>query len=298
MGLQCRVLNIQPRAPSSSSYIKIAGGFDLVKQLTRHALDDWTLSVHTNGHNPTSWSIALLCGMAAQSGSGGTLTLHSGMSPEYLRGANAWRRTAARLACLMYDRVICVNEEIADTLAWLGIPRRQLEIKPAFLPVPRVESAVPERLDHWIKRHPLFLSVTLSFRPEYGFELLMDAMTRLNKTYPGIGCLVMGTGEDHAAAEESIMKRRLSDNVYLAGDLDHQLCLTAISCSAAFVRPTLRDGDSISVREAMSLGVPVVASNVGKRPGGTLLFAAGDLEGLVSQIERALSIRGEGQQYA
>src|SRR5262249_44065532 len=113
-----------------------------------------------------------------------------------------------------------------------------------------------------------------------------------------LGCFVMGSGEDRAAAEELVRNRRLDENVFLAGDLDHQLCLTAISYSTAFVRPTLRDGDSISVREAMSLGVPVVASNVGTRPDGTLLFPAGNLDGLIDQVERALSIRGEGQHYA
>lgn len=142
----------------------------------------------------------------------------------------------------------------------------------------------------------MFLSVTLSFRPEYGFDLLMDAVSRLNRKYPELGCLVIGSGEDRSAAEELIRKCRLGGSVFLAGDLDHQLCLTAISRSTAFVRPTFRDGDSISVREAMSLGVPVVASNVGTRPEGTLLFEVGDLEALISQIERALSTRGKGQE--
>jgi glycosyltransferase involved in cell wall biosynthesis len=58
--------------------------------------------------------------------------------------------------------------------------------------------------------------------------------------------------------------------------------------SSVFVRPTLRDGDSISVREAKALGLPVVASNVGTRPEGTLLFEAGDVDGLVQRIENAV----------
>ncbi len=299
MGLQCSVLNIQPRAPSSDSYIKVSGAFDLVRQLARHVLDDWTLSVHTNGHNRNSWFIALLCGAAGQFGSGGSLTLHSGMAPEYVRGANAWTRTTVRLTCLMYDRVVCVNEEIAAALMSLGISRRRLEIKPAFLPVPRVECMVPEQLEGWMRRHPMFLAVTLSFRPEYGFELLMDAMSRLNRKYPELGCVVIGTGEDRSEAEELVRQRRLDEQIFLAGDLHHQLCLTAISRSTVFVRPTFRDGDSISVREAMSLGVPVVASNVGTRPEGTLLFEAGNLQGLIDQIERVLSVRGKRQeQYA
>jgi glycosyltransferase involved in cell wall biosynthesis len=54
------------------------------------------------------------------------------------------------------------------------------------------------------------------------------------------------------------------------------------------VRPTFCDGDSISVREAISLGVPVVGSNVGTRPADTLLFEVGDIDGLVRQVENVL----------
>src|SRR4051812_11096481 len=59
-GLQSNVLNIDPRCPASAAYIRISGGADLVRHLLRHVWDDWTLSVHTNGHNPKSWLIALV----------------------------------------------------------------------------------------------------------------------------------------------------------------------------------------------------------------------------------------------
>ena len=54
--------------------------------------------------------------------------------------------------------------------------------------------------------------------------------------------------------------------------------------SDVFVRPTFMDGDAISVREAGTLGVPVVASNVGTRPEGTVLFEVGNKSQLVKQI--------------
>jgi glycosyltransferase involved in cell wall biosynthesis len=73
--------------------------------------------------------------------------------------------------------------------------------------------------------------------------------------------------------------------MYLAGDLDHQMCLALMGRSNVFVRPTFRDGDSISVREAVALGVPVVASNVGTRPDGVCVFEAGDVNGLVRAVE-------------
>src|SRR3954466_5257711 len=91
-GLQSNVLNIDPRAPSSSAYIKISGGVDLTRELFRHVYNEWSLSVHTNGHNPKSWLIALICGIAAQFGPPATLTLHSGGVPSYLSTGPEWRR--------------------------------------------------------------------------------------------------------------------------------------------------------------------------------------------------------------
>jgi glycosyltransferase involved in cell wall biosynthesis len=275
--------------------VKISGARDLAWQLFRHVSDEWSLNVHTNGHNPKSWLVALVCGMAAQIGAEATLTLHSGGVPEYLRTRRELGRLITRMACLMYTRVICVNPEIADVLMSLGIPSDRLQVEPAFLPVHVPEVVVPGKIHNWVGSHAPFLSSAIFFRPEYGFELLVQAMQRLRKSYPNIGCLVMGAGEDHAQAMALVERSGLNDTIYLAGDVEHDLCLALMSRSAAFIRPTYIDGDSISVREAISLGVPVVASDVGQRPEGVVLFKAGDVDGLVEQLTTVLQPRSGGR---
>jgi len=282
------VLNVNPRAPASNHYISISGGVDLLKELFRHAYGDWTLSVHTNGRNRKSWMIALLGGIAAQFGPGATLTLHSGDVPKYLRDGTAFSRAIARMSCLLYNQVVCVNQEIADTLASLGIPKHQLDITPAFLPIEPPRVTVPAELDGWMKAHSPLISSTMFFRPEYGFDLLVHAVSALRGRYPNLGCLVMGNKDGCRDAEAFVEQKGLRGSVLLAGDLDHELCLAVMSRCSVFVRPTLLDGDSISVREAVALGVPVVASNVGTRPDGVVLFEAGTLGGLITQLETTL----------
>jgi glycogen synthase len=289
-GRQCSVLNVNPRAPQSNRYISISGAAGLVKQLVRHAYDDWLFNVHTNGQNPKSWFIALVCGLVAQVGPGATLTLHSGGVPAYLRQGSDFTRAVARLTCLLYSRVICVNEDIAETLVWLGIPQQQLEITPAFFPVERSTVALPADLETWMATHAPLICSTMFFRPEYGFEVLLDAVETLRRSHPQMGCIVMGN-RDSAEAEALIRQRGLQQTIFLAGDLDHDMCLAVMSGCSIFVRPTFMDGDSISVREAMSLGVPVVASNVGTRPSGVWLFEAGDVNGLINQVEQVLDQR-------
>jgi len=55
-----------------------------------------------------------------------------------------------------------------------------------------------------------------------------------------------------------------------------------------FVRPTLADGDSVSVREALALGRAVVATSVGHRPEGVLLVPPGDAAALSAAMIEAV----------
>jgi len=64
-----------------------------------------------------------------------------------------------------------------------------------------------------------------------------------------------------------------------------------VAAADVFVRPTLADGDAISVREALALGRPTVASAVGARPSGALVFAAGDAVACAEQIFHAVAQR-------
>ena len=65
--------------------------------------------------------------------------------------------------------------------------------------------------------------------------------------------------------------------------------------SDVFLRPALEDGDSISVREALAMGIPVVASRVGTRPPGTILFRKGDKTDLVDKLESVLASKNDGE---
>jgi glycosyltransferase involved in cell wall biosynthesis len=138
----------------------------------------------------------------------------------------------------------------------------------------------------------------LFFRPEYGFDFLIDTLTRVKCLYPSFGCLVMGSGEQRARAEKRVREAALDDSVLLLGDVDHDTRLALMSACDVFLRPTLEDGDSISVREALSLGIPVVASRVGTRPDGAILFRPGDVDQMLAGIELALTTKIGNQALA
>jgi glycosyltransferase involved in cell wall biosynthesis len=105
----------------------------------------------------------------------------------------------------------------------------------------------------------------------------------------------MGSGEQREEAERQIHATGLEENVLLLGDVNHDACLALMSVSDVFIRPTLEDGDSTSVREALSLGVPVVASRMGTRPPAAILFEPGDVGEMISKIELAMATKRDGE---
>ncbi len=276
--------------PQSDAYIKVSNGADLALNLLRHVWDGWSIHAHINGHTPKSWLIALAAGLAGQNGTAGVLTIHSGIAPQYLRECSQTHRNIAHLACRQFDRVICVNEEIALTVRTFGISPERLAVIPAFLPPRASQLDLADDLQAWLNAHRPLISAALFFRPEYGFDVLVSSLQKLVQRHPGFGCLVMGSGEERMAAEMLTKQMGLADFVRFAGDVDHDMCLNLMSRSNLFVRPTFEDGDSISVREALSLGVPVVASNVGTRPAEAHLFETGNVDDLVRQIENVLKM--------
>jgi glycosyltransferase involved in cell wall biosynthesis len=283
-GVTCRVLDTgQGRL-----------GLAFVWAVLRHALDGWTFHLHTNGHNVKSWLLAWGCGMAGRFSGGSILTLHSGMVPSYLEAAPAWRRRLAAVTCSLYQHVIAVSPEIRGALLTLALDSRRIEVLPAFLKAGGLSPSGPElhRVQPaWIGQHRPLFSTVLFFRPEYGFNLLVEALARVKCLYPSFGCLVMGSGEQRAQAQERIREAGLEESVLLLGDVDHDACLASMAACDAFLRPTLEDGDSISVREALSMGVPVVASRVGTRPAGAILFRPGDVDEMLAAIELAMTVK-------
>jgi glycogen synthase len=279
-GIPCRVLD--------TSRVRHPAKFSAA--LLRAVSQGWTPHLHTNGHNRKSWLVALACGLAGRARRGGVLTLHSGLAPRYLGGASLWKRWCAARTCSLYGRVLCVSPAIQHSVILLGVPRERTEITPAYLPVSMPHLPLNAELLAWTEARRPLLSTALFFRPEYGFELLVAGLSKFRARHPRFGCIVMGSGERQAEARKLVKDSGLENNLLLLGDVQHETCLELMSRSDVFLRPTLEDGDSISVREALSLGVPVVASRIGNRPAGAILFHPNDGEDMLSKLDLALAV--------
>ena len=273
-------------------------GMSLVLAVMLYALRGWTIHFHTNGHNIRSWMLAGLCGVPAAIRGRGILTLHSGMTPGYIASAPLMHRSLMRVACSFYTRIICVNTAIRGAITDLHVPIAKTEVTEAFLGVQITNAPLGPEMERWIHSHSPLLSTAVFFRPEYGLDTLLQAIRVVRRLHPLVGCIVMGDSEHLPVGAKQVADAGLDKHILLAGDLDHAACISIMARCDAFIRPTLEDGDSVSVREAAGLGIPVVASNVGTRPVEAILFPRGNAQALAEKITLAVEGSKRMEQYA
>jgi glycosyltransferase involved in cell wall biosynthesis len=130
------------------------------------------------------------------------------------------------------------------------------------------------KVDSFLAHHfPVFFSY-VRLRPEYGFDVLLDAMARYAVEYPDSGFIWVGP----SAREVNEIKRiidssRVSpNNVMLLPNLGHDDFMTIMERCFAVIRAHSCDGVSASVLEALSLKLPVIACKDGRRPPGVITY--------------------------
>src|SRR6185503_2016808 len=141
----------------------------------------------------------------------------------------------------------------------MGVAADKLVVLSGFYGVGEAASAaVPPRVEEFLRRHAPVVGAVASIGPEYGLPLVAEATVRLRARYPQLGLLLFGPATfEHADLNGSLL---------VAGELAHDTALAVMRRMHVFVRPTYFDGDASSVREALALDVPVVASDTDFRP--------------------------------
>lgn len=287
-GVEARVLDIGKGGRPVPDVLPVRGLVPFGLRLTGFVASGWTVHVHTSGNNPKAWLLAAAAGGLPGGRAPRVITLHSGLLPDYLR-ASASRRVFARAALAGYARVIAVSEAVRDALVESGVPEEKVLVHPAFCASQVRAGEVPVRVEAARARRRPLLAMAHHPSPVYGRRLAFRALRLLSEPYPDVGLALFGPGTD---SEEFIRDARelgVAKSLEPMGELEHAAALGLMVRSDVFLRPTTHDGDSISVREALALAVPCVASDVCARPEGAWVFQAGDAASLAARIRQAVS---------
>ncbi|MEO8595277.1 MAG: glycosyltransferase [Candidatus Solibacter sp.] len=218
------------------------------------------------------------------------LTFHSGGYPGSPEGQSAAPATLRGLVLRRLDGVIGVNPEISAMFEKFGVPRRRIRtILPFAVNPPDRSQPLPPRLDAFFQAHsPVLLTVGL-LEPEYDLAMQIDTLGDILQRHPRAGLVIAGAGSLEEALRAQIAERPYAGQVLLYGDMPHAVTLRATLECDALLRTTLYDGDSVSVREALYLGTPVIATDNGMRPGGVHLIPVSDPAQLSRAADEVLS---------
>lgn len=217
------------------------------------------------------------------------LTLHSGGYPQTKEGRAARRGSLRGFVFRRFSQIIAVNEPIAKVFENYGVRADRMRVIQPYSPkLPDETVAVPGDLAEFSEKHSPLLIAVGGLERDYDPLLQIAAMKDILNDFPNAGLMIIGDGSMRKQVETAVSATGYAGNIRIAGNLHHAITLHLIRDADLLLRTTLFDGDAISVREALFLGTPVVATDNGMRPVGVHLIDIGDREALVRKVREVV----------
>lgn len=194
-------------------------------------------------------------------------------------------RWANALTYRREDRVLAVSEQVRRSARLAGplgpvLPRPPLETLHHGVDVGRLRASAAEpgeaRAALGLAPDALVVGTVANFRPQKAHDVLVEAAARVREELPDVRFVLVGGGPTEAAVRRRAASLGLDDNVIFAGYRDD--AARVVPAFDVFALPSRHEGLPIALVEAMALGVPAVATDVG---GVSEAFGQGMREPLV-----------------
>ncbi len=189
------------------------------------------------------------------------------------------------------NHIIAAGENERDKLVkWFHCDTR-LCVIPAYIPPKRVEARLPVQLAEFLRSHKFIISANASNmdfykgQDTYGLDMLVELCGRLSfqMDVGFVYCLTRLTNKGYFENIRARIKELKIENSFLIV-MDNIEFWPVLENTHIFIRPTCTDSYGVSVAEALTLGIPSIASDVCNRPEGALLFQNRDGEDLYNKV--------------
>lgn len=236
-----------------------------MRRLTRHLRAAPPALIHTHSNNDH-----FIGGLAARRALGASVpivrTLYDGEPPRArMRLRYAFRK--------LTDRLICLSSAVAEALLGgdFGLDPERVLVWTPPIDTERFDPSreLPDlraRLD--IAADAPVYGIVARMQTHRRFEVLIEAIKQVSAARPEARCIIVGRGTNQqTVARDPVAEQGLSEFVrfagYVSGD-DYVGVLKALDLKVFLVPGS--DGTCRAVREALSMGVPVVAARRGMLP--------------------------------
>ena len=245
------------------------------------------------------WRLRTIIGLMTLLGKKTLISIAGQSLSDSLEKGGWLRKKIIAFSLRQYSFVIAHNPVIKQSCLSLGVKPERVEIIPGFIP-PAIRdeeiAEIPREIWDFIDSHTPILSanafkiVFYHSQDLYGIDLCIDLCANLKDSYPNIGfvfCLPdVGDYDYFHKMEQKIIEKGIENNFRFVTE-PYQF-YPILMKSHVFLRPTNTEGDATSLREALFIKVPSVASDVFPRPEGTILFKNRDIGDLTLKVKDLL----------
>jgi glycosyltransferase involved in cell wall biosynthesis len=225
-----------------------------------------------------------------------------------MRLYNFFDRFALRFA----DQVVAVSNSMKELLVRNGVKDSKIRVLYNAIDPAEGKSTIDGhkvKKEYGIREDQKIIGVVGRLNPEKGQLVFLKAFRKVLKRFPSVTALIIGEGQDREELEAYCNKHEMRESVRFTGYQEKISSFYQIL--DILVLPSLSEGLPNTVLEAMSFGIPVVATSVGGVPEvinneNGILVPPGDHETLVDgitrllqddQLRRALGIKGKDSLY-
>lgn len=211
------------------------------------------------------------------------------------RQDNPESRWAVSLKYRLFDRVVAISEGIGRVLLSEGLPAEKLYCVRSAVdarPFQQSRDKAWFRAEFKLPEGSRVIGIVAQLIPRKGHRFLLQAMPELRRQFPQLHLIVFGKGSAEADIREVIRSLELESCVHLAGFRDDLPRI--LPCLDLLVHPALMEGLGVSLLQAASAGVPIVAARAGGIPEAVrdglngLLVPPGNVEALGQAVARVL----------
>jgi hypothetical protein len=215
------------------------------------------------------------------------ITIHNAMIIETYSRFSYFKKQAFNYLARSDARWIAVSEQAKERLLALPVRfRHPIEVIPAYVPDTSEIQPLPKPLMDYLNHHKKIITfygrsfMVFKGQDVYGFQTAIRMYSRLINYYNEAVGLVLCISD--VSDSKSIEKlHRLALELHIDDAIFWQMgAIKEIRSlwrgTDLYIRPTVTDGDSVSIRDVLAEGAAVVASDVCQRPGGVVTYRYGD----------------------
>lgn len=256
--------------------LKRCPGFDLalIRSLKNMIVSERYNIVHCHQYTPWVYGCLASVGTPAKV----LFTEHGRFHPDRYRYKAI---VANRIFAFLTHKIVAISSATRDALSqYEFIPRKRIEVIYNGIKPLKVEQAsvTPLRAELGINVDDFVMGTVARLDPVKNQAMMLEAFAQVHCRHPDTTLVIVGDGTEREALEAKAAALNITGSVIFTGFSDKPGRYLALM--DLFLLSSDTEGTSITLLEAMSLGLPVVATEAG----GTPEIVDHDVTGLLTPI--------------